>query len=52
MSNPYQLTDVQLGRLKLFLHKSHGKPRVDDRRVLIDIILINRNVATPVSSLI
>ena len=30
-------------RLKPFLPKSHGKPRVDDRRVLGGIIFINRN---------
>ena len=27
----------------LFFPKSHGKPRVDDRRVMSEIILINRN---------
>ena len=30
-------------RLKPFLPKSHGKPRVDDRRVLGGMIFINRN---------
>lgn len=30
-------------RLKPFFPKSHGKPRVDDRRVLSGIIFINRN---------
>ena len=29
-------------RLKAFFPKSHGKPRVDDRRVF-SIIFINRN---------
>ncbi len=43
MSNLYWLTDAQMKRLKPFLPKSHGKPRVDDRRVLSGIIFINRN---------
>lgn len=43
MSNLYRLTDAQMDRLKPFLPKSHGKPRVDDRRVLSGIIFINRN---------
>ena len=30
-------------RLRPFFPKSHGKPRVDDRRVLSGIIFINRN---------
>jgi len=34
MSNLYWLTDAQMERLKPFFPKSHGKPRVDDRRVL------------------
>lgn len=43
MSNLYWLTDAQMERLKPFFPKSHGKPRVDDRRVLSGIIFINRN---------
>ena len=43
MSNLFWLTDAQLERLKPFFPKSHGKPRVDDRRVLSGIIFINRN---------
>ncbi|ARC35481.1 hypothetical protein A6J80_02980 [Paracoccus yeei] len=35
MSNLYWLSDAQMERLKPFFPKSHGKPRVDDRRVLI-----------------
>ena len=42
MRNPYWLTDAQMARLKPFCPKSHGKPRVDDRRVLSGIIFINR----------
>jgi transposase len=43
MSNLYWLTEGQMERLKPFFPKSHGKPRVDDRRVLSGIIFINRN---------
>ena len=39
----YWLTDTQMERLKPFFSKSHGKPRVDDRRVLGGIILFNHN---------
>ena len=43
MSNLFWLTDAQMSRLQPFFPKSHGKPRVDDRRVLSGIIFINRN---------
>jgi transposase len=43
MSNLYWLTDAQMVRLWPFFPKSHGVPRVDDRRVLSGIIFINRN---------
>jgi transposase len=43
MSNLFWLSDAQMERLKPFFPKSHGKPRVDDRRVLSGIIFINRN---------
>ena len=43
MSNLYWLTDAQMARLQPFFPKSHGKPRVDDLRVLSGIIFINRN---------
>jgi transposase len=43
MSNLFWLTDEQMDRLRPFFPKSHGKPRVDDRRVLSGIIFINRN---------
>lgn len=32
-----------MARLRPFFPKSHGKPRVDDRRVLSGIIFVNRN---------
>ncbi|MDH0612678.1 MULTISPECIES: IS5 family transposase [unclassified Agrobacterium] len=43
MSDLYWLTDEQMARLAPFFPKSHGKPRVDDRRVLSGIIFVNRN---------
>ncbi len=43
MSDLFWLTDEQMGKLAPFFPKSHGKPRVDDRRVLSGIIFINRN---------
>jgi transposase len=43
MSDLYWLTDEQMVRLAPYFPKSHGKPRVDDRRVLSGIIFVNRN---------
>jgi len=43
MSNLFWLTDEQMAWLRPYFPKSHGKPRVDDRRVLSGIIFINRN---------
>ncbi len=43
MSDLYWLTDEQMERLRPFFPKSHGRPRVDDRRVLSGIIFVNRN---------
>jgi len=43
MSDLYWLTDEQIARLEPFFPKSHGRPRVDDRRVLSGIIFVNRN---------
>ncbi len=43
MSDLYWLTEEQLARLAWYFPKSHGKPRVDDRRVLSGIIFVNRN---------
>ncbi len=37
MSDLFWLTDAQMARLEPFFPKSHGKPRVDDRRVLSGI---------------
>ena len=41
MSDLYWLTDEHIAKLAPFLPRSHGKPRVDDRRVLSGIIFIN-----------
>ncbi len=43
MSDLFWLTDAQMARLKPFFPKPHGKPHVDDRRVLRGIIFINRS---------
>lgn len=43
MSDLYWLTDEQMARLEPFFPKSHGRPSVDDRRVLSGIIFVNRN---------
>ena len=43
MSNLFWLSEDQMTRLRPFFPRSHGKPRVDDRRVLSGIIFINRN---------
>ncbi len=43
MSDLFWLTEAQMARLEPFFPKAHGKPRVDDRRVLSGIIFINRN---------
>jgi transposase len=32
-----------LERLRVFFPRSHGKPRVDDRRVLSGIVFVNKN---------
>ncbi|WP_367151534.1 transposase [Leisingera sp. F5] len=42
MSNLFWLIGEQMARLRPYFPKSHGKPRVDDRRVLSGIIFINR----------
>ncbi len=43
MGDPYWLDDEQMERLRPLFPKSHGRPRVDDRRVLSGIMCINRN---------
>lgn len=43
MSDLYWLSDAQMSKLEPFFPKSHGKPWVDDRRVLNGIAFINHN---------
>jgi len=43
MADLFWLTEAQMARLEPCFPKPHGKPRVDDRRILSGIILINRN---------
>jgi transposase len=43
MSDLFWLSDEQIERLRPFFAKSHGQPRVDDRRVLNGIVFVNRN---------
>ena len=43
MSDLYWLTDEQMERLRPFFPKSHGRPRVDDQRVLSGTIFVKRN---------
>lgn len=41
MSDLFWLSDAQMARPEPYFPKSHGKPRVDDWRVLSGIILNN-----------
>ena len=43
LSALYWLADEQMARIDPHFPKSHGKPRVDDRRVLSGIVFVNRN---------
>ena len=43
MSDLFWLTDEQMERLRAFFLRIHGKPRVDDRRVLSGIVFVNKN---------
>jgi transposase len=43
MSSFVWLTDAPMARIEPCFPKSHGKPRVDDRRLLSGMIFINRN---------
>ena len=43
MNDLFWLTDEQTARLEPSFPRNHGKPRVDDRRVLSGIIFVNRN---------
>tara|TARA_R100000750_G_scaffold62804_1_gene58200 strand:+ start:761 stop:913 length:153 start_codon:yes stop_codon:yes gene_type:complete len=41
----FWLNDAQVGRLKPFFPKPHGKPRLDDRRILSGFIFLNLSYA-------
>ena len=43
MSNLFWLIDEQMARFRPYFPKSHGKLRVDDKRVLSGIIFTNRS---------
>ena len=43
MSNHYWLTETQLEHIRPYFPRSHGRPRVDDRRVISGIIHVIRN---------
>ena len=43
MAEMFLLTKAQMRRIKLYFPRSHGKPRVDDRRVISGIIYVIRN---------
>lgn len=43
MSDLYRLADEQMARLRPYFPKSHGRPRVDDRRVLRGVVCVTRN---------
>jgi hypothetical protein len=40
MSDLYWLREEQMARLPPYFPKSHGKPQVDDRRLLSDIVIV------------
>ena len=43
MNDLFWLTDARMAHIAPFFPKSHGKPGVDDRRVLSGMIFINRD---------
>jgi putative transposase len=43
MSDNYWLSEIQIERIKPYFPRSHGRPRVDDRRVISGIIHVIRN---------
>ncbi len=43
MSDLIRRSDEQMAKLSHFFPKSHGRPRVDDERVLSKIFFINRS---------
>lgn len=43
ISDLYWLTDEQMARLEPYFSTNHGKPWVDDRRVMSGIVFVNHN---------
>ena len=43
MRDLYSLMEEPMVRLRPYLPKSHGRPRVDDRRVLSGSVFVDRN---------
>ena len=43
MTDMFLLTERQMSRIRPYFPRSHGKPRVDDRRVVSGIIYVIRN---------
>ncbi len=43
ISDRFWLLEAQVDRIRPFFPKAHGKPKVDDRRVLSGIIFTQRN---------
>ena len=43
MTDLFWLTDEQVKPLRPFFPRSHGRPRVDNRRVLSGIVFVNPN---------
>jgi len=43
IGNLFWLTDARVERLRPFFPKSHGKPRIDKRRVPSGIVFVKRN---------
>jgi putative transposase len=43
MSDHYRISEAQVERIKPYFPRPHGRPRVDDRRVISGIIHVIRN---------
>jgi transposase len=43
MSDHYWLSEAEIERMKPYFPRSHGRPRVDDRRIISGIIHVIRN---------
>lgn len=43
MAEPFLLSEAQMRRIEPYFPLSHGRPRVDDRRVLSGIVYVIRN---------